>query len=84
MRARALTGFTELVKELGGDAEVLLRDVGLTTQMLAQPEATISMSATVSLLENAAAQLAARLWPAPRTTPGLFGSRPHRNGRPSR
>jgi AraC-like DNA-binding protein len=59
VRARALTGFTELVKELGGDAEVLLRDVGLTTQMLAQPEATISMSATVSLLENAAAQLGA-------------------------
>jgi AraC-like DNA-binding protein len=58
VRARALTGFTELVKELAGDAEVLLRDVGLTTQMLAQPEATISMSATVRVLENAAAQLA--------------------------
>ncbi len=59
VRARALTGFTELVKELGGDAEVLLRDVGLTTQMLAQPEATISMCATVNALENAAEQLAA-------------------------
>ena len=59
VRARALTGFAELVKELGGDAEALLRDVGLTTQMLAQPEATISMSGAVTLLENAAAQLAA-------------------------
>ena len=59
VRARALTGFSELVTELGGDAEGLLRDVGLTTQMLAQPEATISMSGAVTLLENAAAQLAA-------------------------
>jgi hypothetical protein len=31
----------------------------MTTQMLAQPEATISMSAAVALLENAASQLAA-------------------------
>jgi hypothetical protein len=31
----------------------------MTTQMLAQPEATISMPAVVALLENAASQLAA-------------------------
>jgi hypothetical protein len=59
VRARALTGFAELVSDLGGDADGLLRDVGMTTQMLAQPEATISMPATVALLENAASQLAA-------------------------
>lgn len=58
VRARALTGFAELVKELGGDAEGLLRDVGLTTQMLIRPEATISMPGVVSLLENTASQLA--------------------------
>ena len=58
VRARALTGFAELVSSLDGDAEGLLRDAGLTTQLLAQPEATISMPGTVALLENAAAQLA--------------------------
>lgn len=59
VRARALTGFVELVSDLDGDAEGLLRGVGLTMQMLAQPEATISMPGAVALLENAAAQLAA-------------------------
>jgi AraC-like DNA-binding protein len=59
VRARALSGFAELVSELGGDAEGLLRDVGFTTQMLIRPEATISMASAVALLENAAAQLAA-------------------------
>ena len=59
VRARALTGFVELVSSLGGDAEGLLRNAGMTTQMLAQPEATISMPAAVALLENAASQLAA-------------------------
>ena len=59
VRARVLTGFTELVSELGGDAEGLLREVGLATPMLTQPEATISMPAVVALFENAAAQLAA-------------------------
>ncbi|MBL8376116.1 AraC family transcriptional regulator ligand-binding domain-containing protein, partial [Accumulibacter sp.] len=59
VRARALTGFVELVSSLGGDAEGLLRNAGMTTQMLAQPEATISMPAAVALLENAAWQLAA-------------------------
>ena len=59
VRARALTGFAELVKELGGDADDLLREVGLTAQMLIRPEATISMSGAVTLLENAASQLAA-------------------------
>ena len=58
VRARALTGFAELVSELGGDAESLLREVGLSTQMLIRPEATISMSGAVSLLENTASQLA--------------------------
>jgi AraC-like DNA-binding protein len=59
VRARALTGFAEIVSTLGGDAEGLLRDAGMTTQMLAQPEATISMPAVVALLENAASQLGA-------------------------
>jgi AraC-like DNA-binding protein len=59
VRARALTGFVELVSDLDGDAEGLLRGVGLTLQMLAQPESAISMPATVALLENAASKLAA-------------------------
>jgi AraC-like DNA-binding protein len=59
VRARALTGFAELVKEFGGDAEGLLHEVGLSTQMLVRPEATISMPGAVALLENAASQLAA-------------------------
>jgi hypothetical protein len=59
VRARALTGFAELVSDLGGDVDGLLSGVGMTTQMLAQPEATISMPGVVALLENAASQLAA-------------------------
>lgn len=58
VRARALTGFAELVSELGGDAEGLLHEVGLSAQMLVRPEATISMPGAVALLENAASQLA--------------------------
>jgi AraC-like DNA-binding protein len=58
VRARALTGFAELVRDLHGNVEDLLGDVGLTTEALVQPEATISMTATVALLENAASQLA--------------------------
>jgi AraC-like DNA-binding protein len=59
VRARALTGFAELVGDLHGDVEGLLSGVGMTAQMLAQPEATISMPGAVALLENAASQLAA-------------------------
>ena len=59
VRARALTGFSELVKEFGGDAEGLLHEVGLSAQMLVRPEATISMPGAVALLENAASRLAA-------------------------
>ena len=85
VRARALTGFAELVREFGGDAEGLLHEVGLSAQMLVRPEATISMPGAVALLENAASQLAVPgLWLAPRTTPGLFGTWPHRTGCPSR
>lgn len=58
VRARALTGFAELVGDLRGDVDDLLAGVGLTTQMLADPEATISMQAAVTLLENAASLLA--------------------------
>lgn len=58
VRARALTGFAELVLDLHGDVEDLLSGVGLTTEALRYPEATISMVATVALLENAASQLA--------------------------
>ncbi len=59
VRARALTGFSELVKEFGGDADGLLHEVGLSAQMLVRPEATISMPGAVALLENAASRLAA-------------------------
>lgn len=58
VRARALTGFTELVSDLGGDAEGLLSGVGMTAQMLEQPETTISMPGAVALLETAASRLA--------------------------
>lgn len=58
VRARALSGFAELVNELGGNVDGLLREVGLTREMLVRPEATISMSGAVAVLENAASQLA--------------------------
>lgn len=58
VRARALTGFVELVSDLDGNAEDLLCGVGMTVQMLAQPEATLSMAGVVALLESAASQLA--------------------------
>jgi hypothetical protein len=45
VRARALTGFAELVR-ISAETSKFARDVGMTTQMLAQPEATISMPAT--------------------------------------
>ena len=49
VRARALTGFAELVNELGGNVDGLLREVGLTREMLVRPEATISMSCAVTV-----------------------------------
>jgi AraC-like DNA-binding protein len=58
LRARALTGFADLVSDLGGDAAGLLEDAGITVQILAQPEATISLPGTVALLEKAASRLA--------------------------
>lgn len=58
VRARALTGFIDLVSDLGGDAAGLLERAGIAAQTLNQPEATLSMVDTVALLEMAASTLA--------------------------
>jgi len=57
LRARALTGFVELVNELGGDPASLLAAAGIEPQVLSHPEATISLPGTVALLERAADRL---------------------------
>ena len=59
VRARALTGFSELVIALGGNPTALLQASGIDPQLLARPEATTGMSNFLDLLENAAGQLGA-------------------------
>lgn len=57
VRARALGGYAALVSELGGDPGALLVAAGLPCPLPSNPEAAISMSATVTLLELTAARL---------------------------
>ncbi|MBF7729231.1 AraC family transcriptional regulator [Pseudomonas sp. N040] len=57
VRARALTGFSELVTELGGNPAALLHEAGIDLQLLARPESSLGMANFLGLLENAAAQL---------------------------
>jgi AraC-like DNA-binding protein len=57
VRARALTGFTELVRAQGGDPATLLRRVGLQPTILDQPDATLRFDSAARLLERAARSL---------------------------
>lgn len=59
VRARALTGFVDLVRDLDGNADDLLSAVGMNAGLLVQAESAISMPAAVALLENAAQALRA-------------------------
>ncbi len=55
--AKLLSGYGELVSELGGNPDLLLDEVGLTRFELAQPNAMISLRATGQLLEDSASVL---------------------------
>jgi AraC-like DNA-binding protein len=55
VRAAALWGFVETVRDLGKDANALLRSVGLSRSMLADPEGMLPAAAVGDLLEAAAA-----------------------------
>ena len=57
MRVEGLTGFRELVSELGGDADSLLRDAGIEPAQVLDPDGYIPVSKSVRLLERAAARL---------------------------
>jgi AraC-like DNA-binding protein len=56
VRAGALQGFDDVVAELGGDPEQLLRRNGLDPLSLWDPEAMISLDAVANLMEDAARQ----------------------------
>lgn len=57
LRARSLNGFADLVQNHGGDVDVLLNEVGLTTSLLATPDATLPLTAFTKLLAISAQQL---------------------------
>lgn len=59
IRARAMSGFPELVKSLGGDAEALLQGAGLSKRALENPEDCVSLDKVALVLDAAATQLAA-------------------------
>lgn len=53
VRAGALQGFDEVVLELGGDPEQLLRRNGLDPRSLSNPEAMVSLAKVALLVEDA-------------------------------
>lgn len=53
VRARALTGFAELVGQLGGQSDALLHQVGLDSGVLLQPDATLDHTKVIQLYELA-------------------------------
>ena len=55
--AKLLTGYCELVCELGGNPDLLLDGVGLTRSEIEDPFAPVSLRATGQLLEDSAALL---------------------------
>jgi AraC-like DNA-binding protein len=55
--AKLLSGYCELVIELGGQPDALLAGVGLTKSELEQPFAMVSLRATGQLLEDSATML---------------------------
>jgi AraC-like DNA-binding protein len=56
VHADTLRYFPELVKDLGGDAEALLRHLGIDTSLLAQGRSSFGYRSWVNLLEHAATQ----------------------------
>ena len=54
VRAGALSGYKQLVKRYGADADALLADLSLPTDYLDQPDRLIPLTAKVDLLELAA------------------------------
>jgi len=54
VRARSLVGFAELVRQFGGDIEVLLKKIGIAPELLNTPEATLEHAKLLALLEFAA------------------------------
>jgi AraC-like DNA-binding protein len=57
VRAQAIRGYRELVTELGGNPNRLLRKAGVKASALDQPSAFISFVAMIRLLERSAADL---------------------------
>lgn len=58
IRAAGITGYSDLVAELGGDPRARLAEVGLSPAMLCQQDRYLSYGAVVELLESTAASLA--------------------------
>jgi AraC-like DNA-binding protein len=54
VRAGTLNGYTQVTKRLGFNPQALLREVGLDTTMLADPERRIPISSVCRLLEETA------------------------------
>lgn len=76
VRAEALRGFRELVGELGGDADALLRASGLDPPTLADGDAYVSYRRVINAVERAAAELKCPdfgLRMAQRTGAGMLG-----------
>ena len=59
VRAASLTGYSDLVRDLGGDPRRLLSDCGLTPLLLENPDMKISADTVGRLLERTAEQLGA-------------------------
>ena len=57
VRARSLSGFAELVTELGGSSETLLERVGLSAGVAIEPDASFEHIKLMQLLELAAKEL---------------------------
>lgn len=57
IRARALSGFAELVQRLGGDPSALLRSVELSPTQLENSESCISLASVARLLDGTAKAL---------------------------
>jgi AraC-like DNA-binding protein len=57
VRAGALQGFDQMVRELGGDPEQMLRRNGLDPRSLRNPESMVSLAKVARLVEDAARTL---------------------------
>lgn len=57
VRAVSLLGFRELVEDLGGDADALLRSAGIDPRVLDDPENRLSYASVIGVFEDAARKL---------------------------